>query len=116
MGYFSNTIPESVGLDKYDKFNIKAAIDSGVDILSCSFVNNIDLAKEYYDTIHSYLKEGQKAPLLVFKLETNEPFNHLKQMMQYCDTFELARGDLIQNTGLESVILQEQAMAFCKET
>ena len=116
--YFTDCKPESAGLDKFDLLNIKAAIDYGVEIISCSFVNNLDLAIEYHKAIEEAWKnrvdtKGEK-PIVVYKIETSEPISHISEMSKYCDSFEISRGDLIQNTGLKSVVYQDKILSYCK--
>ena len=86
-----------------------------INYIACPLVNNEEIAKNYKkiidDTRWKYTK-----PKIVFKLETQEAVENIKDIIKYCDLLILERGNLGLNVNFEKVgTIQKKVIKICHE-
>ena len=87
-------------ISKKDKDNIKFAIDSDIDFLSLSYVRD---EQDVLSVVDMLIENENEHITVLSKIETEEAFNNLDEIIKVSDGIIVARGDLGVNTAIEKL-------------
>lgn len=97
---------ENIELSDRDKTNIRWAIENGIDIISQSYVEDINEIKEIKDFI---LDLGHNIKLMRFfaKIETEKGIANIVDIIKEVDGIIIGRGDLVPECGIVNAVKNE---------
>ena len=97
-------------ISKKDKENILYAINKDIDFLSLSYVRD---EQDILEVIDMLIENENDHIELISKIETNEAYNNLDEILKVSDGVIVARGDLGVNTSLEKLPMYQKEILKC---
>ena len=103
--HFPRKSKKSIFLTEEDKIDLDFALKKKLDALFLSFVET----KEDLFEIREYL--GESEICLFSKIESNTALNNLNEIVKYTDGLMIARGDLMNDVGVEKLFSAQKLIS-----